>query len=51
MQAAGCWEQQQQGLEDNTYVHPNDDSNCGGANPMTMAMDTSRTYSVDFGNA
>ena len=35
----------------NAYIHPDDDRNATGSNPMTMAQDPSQHYTADFGDA
>ncbi|MEJ5156452.1 hypothetical protein WH240_15100 [Gluconobacter wancherniae] len=35
----------------NAYIHPDDDPNATGSNPMTMAQDPSQHYTADFGDA
>ncbi|OUI88160.1 hypothetical protein HK11_07700 [Acetobacter sp. DmW_043] len=50
MQSGGAYMESKLGTG-NSYIHPDDDRNASGSNPMTMAEDTSQTYTADFGDA
>ena len=51
MQAGGAYMQAQLGTG-SSYIHPDDDQNqAAGTNPMTLAEDTSQTYTAQFGDA
>ena len=51
MQDGGAYMQAQLGTG-SSYIHPDDDRNqAAGTNPMTLAEDTSQTYTAQFGDA
>ncbi|MGI4793705.1 MAG: hypothetical protein ACRYG8_06380 [Janthinobacterium lividum] len=51
MQDGGAYMQAQLGTG-SSYIHPDDDQNkAAGSNPMTLAEDTSQTYTAQFGDA
>ncbi|WP_367159746.1 hypothetical protein ABUE34_11765 [Kozakia baliensis] len=50
MKAGGAFMQSQLGTG-NAYLHPDDDRNGAGSNPMTLAQDPSQKYTAEFGDA
>lgn len=51
MQDGGAYMENQLGGTGSVYIHPDDDRNGAGENPMTMAQDSSQTYHATFGNS
>gem|GEM_PF-2422071 len=51
MQKGGAYMASELGGTGSAYVHPDDDRNGAGQNPMTMAQDSQQTYHATFGNA